>query len=80
MMMLDVFTLTLLFLLTLVVLAIVLMNVYQRGHRAGEELGRAAERALWWERTAVAQARVDALGSLRVEDHGAEWELPEEQA
>jgi len=80
MMMLDIFTLTLLFLLALVVVTIVLMNVYQRGYRAGEQVGEQRERALSWERTVRARERVEALAAAaRVDDCGGEWELPDQK-
>jgi len=75
-------TLAFVILLTAVVTTIILDAVQRRsygeGLRAGEEAGKLKERALWWERTARASERVEALAAAaRVDDSGGEWELPD---
>ncbi|HKQ91337.1 MAG TPA: hypothetical protein VJZ77_11660 [Blastocatellia bacterium] len=79
---LDPVTFTILILLAVVVAAITLDSFqrrsYREGRREGEEVGELRERALWWERTAVAQSRIEALAdAASAEERGAEWELPE---
>jgi hypothetical protein len=79
MMVLDLIVLTFLFLFTLVVMAIVLVNVYRAGRRDGECLGAAREEAKAWRNFALAQANVAALSEPRADDAGEKWELPDQK-
>jgi hypothetical protein len=69
--------LTFLFLFALVVVAIVLVNVYQRGFNDGERFGAVMQEAKAWRDIARARAGVEEPGPPRVAEPGAEWELPE---
>jgi len=77
MMVLDLTMLTILFLFSLVVVAVVLMSVYRRGFNDGERFGAAMEEARGWRTIARAQSRVEALTSPRADDAGELWELPD---